>query len=148
MPDLADRFDHTLLRTNNTKLDFEKLKLINQRMIHDKASDPEKLPGLLDQVKATLGSSCHFEDDEVLAGHLKWLSKDGRIQTFPDLNGPNLAFLWSGPKNIEYSGKELLACFHELPASETFALFSELQNVNFFTQIISVQLNLPPGKSA
>ena len=108
MPDLADRFDHTLLRTNNTKLDFEKLKLINQRMIHDKATDPEKLPGLLDQVKATLGSSCHFEDDEVLAGHLKWLSKDGRIQTFPDLNGPNLAFLWSGPKNIEYSGNPFL----------------------------------------
>ena len=108
MPDLADRFDHTLLRTNNTKLDFEKLKLIKQRMIHDKATDPEKLPGLLDQVKATLGSSCHFEDDEVLAGHLKWLSKDGRIQTFPDLNGPNLAFLWSGPKNIEYSGNTII----------------------------------------
>ena len=104
LPELVDRFDHTLLRTNNTKLDFDKLQVINQRLLVDKASDPTQLPSLLDQVKTQLDSDQTLEDDAVLAGHLKWLASEGRIHTLADLTSPNNAFLWSGPKNIDYSG--------------------------------------------
>ena len=103
---LADRFDHTLLKTNNTKLDFDKLKLINQKLILEKSSDPGQLPTLLDQVKTCLDLNTNqsLEDDSVLANHLKWLAGDGRIQTLSDLTTSNNAFLWSGPKTIDYFG--------------------------------------------
>ena len=43
LPELSERFDHELLRTNNTRLDFEKLKLINLKLIEERISDPHRV---------------------------------------------------------------------------------------------------------
>ena len=105
LSDLCQKFDYKLLKTNNTKLDFEKLNLLNQKVLQEMIEDPIGLEKLVQDVRLYLktdDSNQKLEDDHVLAGYLKWLAN--RVHRLSDLKSPNYAFLWSAPKSVNYSG--------------------------------------------
>lgn len=107
---LVERFDYELMKTNSTRLDFERLNFLNQQVIQNKLNDPQSAQELVDEVKIYLKEFTsrkphEFTDDATIMKHLQWLGP--RIHRLSELTTPNYAFLWAGtteyPQNVPWA---------------------------------------------
>ena len=116
LKELSDRFDYHLLKTNSSKVEFERLETLNRNSLLEKLSSATTttqssqydfnanipLQSILTEAKVHINlvgnSKCLDIDDFNLLERLKWLVSEGRINKLSDISSSkDLNFLWFEP---------------------------------------------------
>ena len=126
LKELSDRFDYHLLKTNSSKVEFERLETLNRNSLLEKLSSATTttqssqydcnasipLQSILTEAKVHINSvgdgKCLDIDDFNLLERLKWLVSEGRINKLSDMSSSkDLNFLWFEPDTCVSYGENV-----------------------------------------
>ena len=160
LKELCNRFDHSLLKTNSSKIEYERLETLNRNSLLEKIANynNQYVQVSNHQVNSSediiTEAKLHIEsvrnnrktdfDESTLLATLKWLVSEGRINKLSELSSAkDLHFLWFEPEACEAYGKNVNCTIlnEVISALEECRLNNELSHSSLSNKVRSVAKN-------